>query len=793
MFGLVAVVTALGAYLLKTYSVKAYSDPAQWYHFGANFSDLFGAVGLAYGFPFAVATAIRIVGPFNAFLINIPILLVLVALLYYMGKWHVRSLRVSMPGIETLGGAVTVLIFIALNKDMLGYLSSPYRDPLSFLFVLLACILLMMFRHQPGHALWLPAASAACLAGAGSVRETSFLMAAPLLLYALVEKRRDRTLRFWLPMLVFGIVFGIFCIPFFLQNVNTIGSALVPAQAGAVVANGGSVVPGITANNLWQGIPGTAIFLVHHYGLFLCGLLLAGLVFAAIKKNGIVICISASSLLMYFVFYGGYSNVYSRYLFVLDIFAAPVMSFSAISAVVTCSAFLKFRTWESVFKDERCWLAASAIVFLAGVTLSLNGITVPQERFTLRDAKAFSQAIESVVAAGDTVIAERPLHGIMKCFTHVKSQSLRTFGRKNTLRDPSAVEDLTRCVESRERVYFAHHSALYQRFVQSEYDLVGARTYVSAEYGLRGLVANPTVHLSRIRPWGEILREDSVPVEAAGAYILSVDVGRFSKVKRQFSRIRVDGEIVDTAPVDGINYYHVVVTNTPRRIAVRVESDAPVPQAGAIALQPVHVPVVMSFKKDDILPYLARFSDDFKRDPGMRYPGTRHRGYTLIPTPGRDRATFIVQANVALMSRAPNLTRPISVSSDGHTLFEAEISNLDWQLISFPLMTATAPQGVTRLDWALGLGPDAEGQPYLMLQQLAVHRVQSGLQCQIDLGRPGDDAFIIDGLYDREHAPGDPRLHMRWTQASAQLRIIMQAGTSPVRIKVKYFDKCIFN
>ena len=58
--------------LVSSYSIKAWSDPAHWYGFGMNFFSNFGKSALAYGFPFLIFMASKIVGPFYAFLVTPP-------------------------------------------------------------------------------------------------------------------------------------------------------------------------------------------------------------------------------------------------------------------------------------------------------------------------------------------------------------------------------------------------------------------------------------------------------------------------------------------------------------------------------------------------------------------------------------------------------------------------------------------------------------------------------------------------------------------------------------------------
>lgn len=780
--GLLAVLVSLGAYLWKTYSLKAYSDPAQWYYFGRNFSSLFGGSGLAYGFPATVAGAIKVCGPFSAFLINIPLLMLLVAAMYSFAKWHCHSERDDGMKSGMLCGAITVLIFIALNKDMLRYLSSPYRDPLSWLLLLCSCLLLFRFRHRARHSLWLAAGSGACLAAACSVRETSVLMLPPLLLYAVSEKFRDRSVPFWKPLGAVVLVFVLCCIPFLVQNYLRTGDVLIPSQAAKVVAKGGSVVPGIQTRHIGKVFPKTLSFLFQHYGGFLCAAFAVGVVAAIVTKRCIVLCVSAAAVLIYICFYGAYTKVVPRYLFVIEMFSVPVMGYGIASIVSAGLALSKVR-WR---RDVRVQVVGSSVVFLAAVLVTLRGWSAPEERFRLPDARKLSSALNATIHVEEDVVSERPLHGFLKCFSHSRSQGMRSFGKRRTLRDPTAVDALMRMVDESESesVRFAYHSQAYAAFMQSEFDLVDDCAFVTEEYGLGGLIGEETFHVSRIVPWSKTTSQKSVVVEGAGAYTLAVDVGRLSKLKREFVSVSVNGRVVDKAPLDGFNYYHVVVTGMQERVSVALASDAPVPDGFSVCLMPSEAPIVMKLKGDAILPYRSRFSKEFCGNPGDRYPEIKDVGQTLVPTMAGQNVLFLVAADVTRAGSAGDCS--VSVGLDGRQLFHGPLGP-GWRQVSFPLPGRLVTGNNTRLEWKLESQADS-GPMYLVMRQLVVQRIECGKRFEVMIGGDRDKLAIIDGMHARESVQGDPSTHWRWTKGRARVRMVVDKGENPVRIAVMYFD-----
>ncbi len=146
--GLILLGLGLALYMASNYSLKPYSDPHQWYCFGKNFISSFAVQDIPYAYPFVIWLAIQVVGPYYAFLVNIPILVMLVVALYYFAKRHYQ---VSSRGDDTsavMCGIVAVCFYLFVAKDMLLYLANPYRDPFSFLMVLAGYIGVVHFRMK---------------------------------------------------------------------------------------------------------------------------------------------------------------------------------------------------------------------------------------------------------------------------------------------------------------------------------------------------------------------------------------------------------------------------------------------------------------------------------------------------------------------------------------------------------------------------------------------------------------------------------------------------------------------
>jgi hypothetical protein len=58
----------------------------------------------------------------------------------------------------------------------------------------------------------------------------------------------------------------------------------------------------------------------------------------------------------------------------------------------------------------------------------------------------------------------------------------------------------------------------------------------------------------------------------------------------------------------------------------------------------------------------------------------------------------------------------------------------------------------------------------------------------IDLGSPGDETFVIDGVHARESTVADALTRYRWTRELARLRVFTWPGGRPLRLSVSYLS-----
>jgi len=333
--GVLLLLAAFGFLLWNGHQLIAWSDPASWYSFGRHFPERFGDARLAYGFPLLVHGAVALAGPVWAFLVNLPILVLMAGLIYALARSLVPRESSAEARLGLLAGAVAVGLLVWGAPELLVELVSPYRDPLSYVFVLASCLLVLHYQTGRERSLAWLAGAGASLALATSTRETSGLMLLPFLIFGL-SARRERPLG--RAVLVFGASFAVFCIPMLVHNHGVSGHFWVPAQAATGFSEEGSLTPGVRPEHLERTFPRTLGYLFEHYRwptLLLAGI---GIAAGAMRRSRAVYALAVPADAVFLLFYGGYGALVPRYLFVLDLFVLPLAGVGAAAGV---AAFLR--------------------------------------------------------------------------------------------------------------------------------------------------------------------------------------------------------------------------------------------------------------------------------------------------------------------------------------------------------------------------------------------------------------------------------------------------------------------
>jgi hypothetical protein len=785
--------TALAVLLATRYSVSPLSDPARWFAFGRNFAAEFASRELAYGFPLLLAGAIEVVGPYRAFLVNIPLLVLVGAALYLFARECARAAPEGVgpggPASAALAGALALALFVYADPAWIVHLANPYRDPLAFLCTLVSGILTLRFVSGRTRRLWWLALAGGALAYAGSTRETSVLFLGPLLLFAALSRRRDPGIPFARASLVFGVAFGVAAIPFLVQNHLVSGQALVPGQAAHAFEKSASLAPGIRLASLTETLPEVVRYLAAHFGPGGLALMGIGLVAAGIRRNLAILALCAPAMLVYGLFYAGYDRVVPRYLLVVDLFALPIAGAGL--------GFLLDLAVARISRPRAVARIAVAAGFALAVSASLLGRSATiEQRVRVDGIERFVERVKEMIPEGAQVLGGRPAIDVLYTFLPNRVTNIANLVPSRRLEDPDLPGALRRLVEESGEVWFVSRYDAARILVQREYDLVRAGRLQPREYGLeRPLRGENAVLIDRVLPWQ--LRSVTLPIVAneQGPHVLSLDLGHLSQHSRNYAKVRWGETLIDEDPSDGVNFYAVEVSRAGAPLQLRIESDRPLPSRPEARLLPADKKLTLDFSAGAGPRHRERLSDSFRKRPKLPHPTIERRGTLLLPTPAPRNVVFLVDIEADLPMMGERYARIIEGWVGGHRVLRGRRTvqprTEDGERDGFTLSLTLSDREVTGKDTALELrmleDPSIPEPRLLSLRSVSLRRYPLADAYVLDLSAERIPAAFSRGFYaphprfDRDAPPG------RWTGEAASARLFLRDAPGPANLEVVYW------
>lgn len=793
---------ALAHFLLSYTVLHPDSDPMRWFAYARDFLARFGEVKLAYGFPLVASLAVRIAGPLYGFLVNLPIVLLLAFLVHRFALHHGAPPRLA-PGVA----GVALMAFIAWNtgdSSMLLRLSNPYRDPLSY--VLLLSATLVLFRSAAlGGEPWRSALGGALLALACSTRETSVLLLAPLGIYAVVTRLSAADVRFVRPVLCFVLGFAVAILPLLIQNWIVSGSAIVPAQASGTLGLTRTYFSGLGWLYFPETFPRLIAEMVEHYGKTGLALIAVGLAAAAKQRLRVVLFFSAPALVIYTLFYGSYYAIVPRYLFVLDLFAAPIAGCGAVALASALLARVAVRRTRTL---ARRWLPAAALAGAFGFVLyapSTEWVRVDttgpfEERLRIDDVKRLRDDLAALAPAPATLVSERPLSSLLRTFFDYDVTALMFESGNRNLKKRVVVDHIVADLRavSKPRWYLRplgvpETPADY--VLSTEFDRVPAAELDAATYRLGALYPGvERLALERLEPWSLLETRVAVEAEAAGRQVLSLDVGRLSREPRSYARVRFDGQWLDDRADDQVNHY-VVSVDEPGTFFVTLSSDAPLPRVLRASLAPVEMPIELDLRDQQRLAHVTRLSEDFFRDTIPVAPIIDGGAGTIrVPLLEPKGAVFAVLVVLACMGEEDVLlTHHLRAELAGRRVADGPIgapasvkNGWGWYEKVFTIEGREVADPDAVLDLRVTAPAEIGRPPRPMLVALEIYRFDRDRPFEVEFGSAGDDPFAADGFPQLTDEAIDADLPGRYAGPRARIPVVIGDADQPGRLRVEY-------
>ena len=776
-FGLLALfLVSFLVLLLRNFSMKVWSDPVHWFTFGIDFPSRFAHSHLAYGFPLVVYLAVGWLGPYLGFLVNIPILVLLVGVFtLFAGMCAGEDERPAW-----LTGLVAAGLFVVLNKALLIELASPYRDPLAFLFMLTAATLFVLHFESERPRWIVLAASGLCLAYAVSCRETAGLIAAPLGLYAIAARWRAWGLRFWISLAWFGFFLAAGCVPWLVQNYLVAGNPIVPAQSAEKVQQAASLIGMLPGHREGPRVLPTLLYLRDHYSWF--GIAAAAVGLAAGRgsrgRPRLTLCLPAA--LVFFLFYMFYQKTVPRYLLVIDLFVVPLMACGIMTALRGAVGLLRPGS-------RTTWPAAAAAAFAATVSIWMLTRAPSQQRFLPAHARAFVEAVDTRLEPGARVVCERPVEGLLQCFSHTRAHVLQYLGRHRVFQDASKWLVLRAWTEERP-VYLASLSDPVRSYVERAFDLDEAFVLDTSTFNLDTWFAVDAVRFDRVRPWSNTLApvvfEDG-GTQAVGEILLEVDAGHLSAYERTRVTLSMGDNLLDGAPQDNLNFYRLTMVAPPPGGSMTLASDGPLPRLVSARFRPALAPLLMDLRDEALVPWRNRFSEAWLERPRDRYPSVANAAGVLLPTPGTNAWAVALQMRASGDDDAPEPCSVSVTSPRGALLGAAAVGAEGWSQVPVFLPEGEAVANNSLVQVAV-TGTNA-GPCRVWLRRVLLQPLGDGEEgLRIEVGRPPEDlVYLGRGFFDAEQGPQG---RYRWTGGQAKACFFLPRVNEQVVLRVTYRD-----
>lgn len=750
-------------FILRNWHIKAYSDPMAWLTTAKSFPACLTDSNLPLGYPTFLWLALKLTGPYYVFLANLPVLVLLLALIGVLASHAARETETTSTAKST--GLLAVALLLGFDPDLLLYMTNPYRDPLSYVLLAGALALLARYVALPNGRRWHLVASGLLTGLAYCVREPSLLAVGPMFLLGALHERKAGLAQFFRSAGAFAMGLLAGALPLLVQTFAIRRQVSISPYA----ATHNTLLPGFHSVAWPETISKAASYFFMHLGWLGIALLLAGMVFAVYRRNRPMLCLMLLSCL-YALFYGFYWMFSKRYYYVVAVSGIPLAAYGAYAALFFLGCLFHRPSWiDPIFR-----LLALLTSLVAGFNLLAAGSV--HEPFRAPQARRFVEAMQSTVPANATLLCERPLADVIRTlagFSAISPSGLRAESPETVL---SVIDS---SIHKNRPVYFMKTVARDkadpdEALIRRHFDLMSAAEFPSAEYRLDYFTWGNPVSLYRIQPWIQNQTEHSLVIESPA--ILRVHAQQlWDDEARTRAELFLNGQRVIEQVQNGINYA-ALPPHTSRAAAIVLNSDRPVPSDLRPALLPLDEPIDLDFGAFSTQFHDAWLSPEFFQEPAHNQFARRLNGHGSIrlPLPWREPMTVFAEV----------MARPADMAAGGS--MSIAIQNGEPVAVKLP---AKAPYRGVLISFAHDGSQDfrrLEMSGSFDLDRIYLHPARAIPVRELDVGSPADTPFLTEGFYARERLPDGATV--RWTAPSARVTLFLSKPAAGTELHVEYAD-----
>ena len=757
------------------YYIRASSDPHNWVKYAHNFWSEMLLSRWPYGFPLFLKLLLPFTGPYYIFLVNLPLLVLVFVLVWRMGA--LMSSASPLPDSARYAGIVAVALAISADARQMVHYVNPYRDPLSYVF-LLASVWLFARALGVRRPAWM-LVSGMLLGLACSVREPSVLMLLPMLLYGVIEWFLAKgAIPFWKSTGLFAAGFLLALVPLVAQTYLATSQLFLPPQASMEA----SVVPGAHFRwEVFQSISRIALAYSMKQQPWILLLAVFGLFAAWKERQRFLLFLIVPAAVVYFVFYSFYWTFIARYFYVVTLLLCLLGGYGICFLLRMLQRRLPVPWGRRVV-----WML---VLLLAVVSCRhLERAQAPRLPLQVADARAFAGRLAPLLPENAVVFAQRNMCELIQVV--VLRESYAWSFEPDMIREhvdalwAAGRPVYTMVIPSPE---FPYGDTVHLRRL---YDLEAVETFQPEQYDLSAFATGPFT-LYKILPATRHRIEAGIPMPelGSGGGWLALDPGYLSTLdpERTFARLSINGvEVGDISPWPGAHILEIRPDQAGGTNPLRLElvSDGPLPAGIQASGGDLGQPVELDFDLQAVYDHRWRWQGGFlPPDLVFRKPRLQDEASVLLPVPFPQAGRVIMEWQFLCPAKAGDGAELLDflegdvVIGTGAVPHDQFVHSL---LVALPEdKVATERQIRIRRHQA-----EADGGPQLNVDRVLLHRPTTVRSLDVAVGSPADAQYIGSGFYHREET-GTPRA-FRWTDGRGELRFALAQTGSDRVLRILY-------
>ena len=782
-----AVLACFFALVRDSYFIRAYSDCYNWLEFAKNFGREFTRSRWPYGFPLFLRGALEVAGPYWVFLVNLPVMVALFAVTAWFGTLLRRDDGVGAGAGALPTGwaflAVWIPVLVADAASFTRYLN-PYRDPLSYVLVMLSTVLFV--RALAKRRTWGVAAAGAVLGLASSVREPSVFMVLPFLVYGVwtwVGAKKEIAL--WKMVGAFALGLAAALVPLLVQTYLTTHQVLLPPQASLE----SQVVPGVHFK--WEVFAPTGyaawVYYTKHE-LWLLLLAAAGLVAAVRRRNRLVLALAVPAAVMYAVFYTFYWTFVIRYYYVAVLFLVLAAGYG----VQTFLEWLCVR-WPRRGRTAGWALLAVAACVTGGRLLASRRDCHPHQ---VPQAKAFAEAFGEACPDATVVFAPRFLCEWVDWFMPHASHPMPSPGPTGEGRSAFLRAELGPRLERGEVLVAAVWDGeevdgeLDDPFLRRAFDRIPAGELDPVAYCAFDYARKP-IHFYRIAPWSLHRTELAWRAPCGEPYWYMVDTGDPAEEAAGPISVTVDGV---RQPKPLTHGGAQVGAGLPRECdggagTAVAESAGLLPREMRVATGSLEEPLTLDFRFYSAFDHRWRLRGEVQPADERFHIGPRVPSAVEveIPVPWPERGGVVLEWDVLSSYKGRGGFVDVGAHEDGRWLAGVHVP-ADRLIAKLIVPLPDDPERDVRtvrleVEDRSEAGP-GDPPPCVELYQVRIHRRPAGYPVEIRFDGKGDAIHAVAGFHPAE---GRGSGAFRWTDGAAEAAVYAPPGRGrDVEVRIAY-------